>query len=103
VPRSRDEAETPPARTCYVYVVLLTKPDGRVGFYVGQSAIPPEERFAQHKAGVRASRHVRKWGVHLMPELYQRFNPMTRAEAEAKEREIAERLRREGCWVEGGH
>ena len=89
--------------TCNVYVVLLMRSDGAVGFYVGQTAIPPEERFAQHKAGIRASRFVRKYGVHLLPELYARFNPMTRADAEAKEREIAERLRREGCWVEGGH
>lgn len=89
--------------TCNVYVVLLRKADGTVGFYVGQTAIDPEERFAQHKTGIRASRFVRKYGVHLLPELYARFNPMTRAEAEAKEREIADRLRREGCWVEGGH
>ena len=89
--------------TCNVYVVLLMKSDGTIGFYVGQTAIPPEERCAQHKAGIRASRFVRKYGVHLLPELYARFNPMTRADAEAKEREIADRLRREGCWVEGGH
>ena len=97
------EQEPAPRRTCYGYVVLLQKPDGTVGFYVGQSSHPPEARFAQHKEGVRASRHVRKWGQHLMPELYERHNPMTRAEAEAWEHETAERLKREGCWVEGGH
>lgn len=98
-----EEPHLAAARTCYVYVVLLRRPGGEVGFYVGQTGTTPAERFAQHKAGIRASRHVRKYGVHLMPELYERFNPMTRAEAEAKEREIAERLRRAGCWVEGGH
>ncbi|HUP01963.1 MAG TPA: hypothetical protein VM737_10640 [Gemmatimonadota bacterium] len=90
-------------RTCHVYVVLLHRPDGRIGFYVGQSALTPEERFAQHKAGVRSSRHVRKYGVHLMPELYARYNPLTREEAATLERAIAERLRQQGCWVEGGH
>ena len=103
MPRDRKPDVSGPPRTCHVYVVLLQKPDGTIGFYVGQSGLPPEERFAQHKAGVRASRHVRKWGVHLLPEFYARFNPMTRVEAEAREHEIAERLRRQGCWVEGGH
>lgn len=86
-----------------MYVVLLQRPDGRIGFYVGQTALTPEERFAQHQAGIKASRHVRKCGVHLMPELYARFNPMTREEAAAREAEIADRFRRQGCWVEGGH
>ena len=95
--------EPDPTRACYGYVVLLWKPDGTIGFYVGQSALPPEERFAQHRTGTRASRHVRKWGQHLLPELYERHNPMTRAEAEAWERETAERLKGQVCWVEGGH
>jgi hypothetical protein len=96
-------AEAAPPRACYGYVILLQKPDGTVGFYVGQSAHAPEVRFAQHMAGTRASRHVRKYGQHLLPEMYERSNPMTRAEAEAWERATAERLKQQGCWVEGGH
>ena len=92
-----------PRRNCYGYIVLLERPDGTKGFYVGQSALPPEDRFARHRAGIQSSVAVRKYGQHLLPELYDRDNPMTRAEAEAWERATAERLRRQGCWVEGGH
>ncbi len=90
-------------RKCHGYVILLQKEDGATGFYVGQSALTPEERFAQHRAGVHPSRPVQRWGQHLMPEFYQRDNPMTRAEAEEWERKTAEWMRKQGWWVEGGH
>jgi hypothetical protein len=97
-------------RRYYVYVVEL---DDAVGprrnprypsVYVGQSVVPPAERFRQHKDGYRASRYVRKHGKHLRPRLYQRFNPMaTREEAVAMEQELARRLRKRGYTVYGGH
>jgi predicted GIY-YIG superfamily endonuclease len=98
-----------PARY-YVYVIEL---DDTVGprrdprhpsVYVGQSAVPPEQRFQQHKQGYRSSRHVRKHGKRLRPRLYRHFNPMaTRDEAVAVERELARRLRNRGYTVYGGH
>ncbi len=67
-------------------------------------AVPPAQRFRQHKEGYRSSRHVRKHGKHLRPGLYRRFNPMaTREEAVAMERELARRLRNLGYTVYGGH
>ncbi len=39
--------------------------------YVGQSVHPPEERFAQHGAGYKASRYVRNHGRWLRPSLYR--------------------------------
>jgi hypothetical protein len=51
--------------------------------YVGQTARTPEERFAQHLAGVRSSRIVKEYGVRLRPRLYANVGPFeTRAEAE---------------------
>lgn len=68
--------------------------------YVGQTARTPEERFAQHKAGKRSSRIVREFGVRLRPRLYRNVGPFaTRAEAEAAETRLAERLRRRGYAV----
>ncbi len=69
-----------------------------------EGAVPPAQRFRQHKEGYRSSRHVRKHGKHLRPGLYRRFNPMaTREEAVAMERELARRLRNLGYTVYGGH
>ncbi len=94
----------------YVYVVEL---DDAVGprrnpeypsLYVGQSAVPPKERFRQHKDGYRSSRYVRKHGKYLRPGLYRHFNPIgTRDEAVALEQELARRLRNRGYTVYGGH
>ena len=40
-----------------VYVVYLRNPkgDGKAGYYVGMTGLTPEERFANHKAGIKAS------------------------------------------------
>ncbi len=88
-----------------VYVVYLRNPkgDGRAGYYVGMTGLTPEERFANHKAGVKAASVVRRFGVRLVPRLYEQFNPMTYEEAVAKEVELAEDLRKRGYLVFGGH
>ena len=52
-----------------VYVVYLENPsgDGKAGYYVGMTGLSPEERFQNHKNGVKAARVVRKHGVRLVP------------------------------------
>lgn len=68
--------------------------------YVGQTAKTPEERFAQHLAGVRSSRVVKEYGVRLRPRLYANVGPFeTRAESERAETRLAEKLRRRGFAV----
>src|SRR6476619_566730 len=61
-----------------VYVVLLHDPSGmgRWGLYVGQTSRDPDWRFDQHKAGYKASGAVRRFGVRLLPELFEHLNPM---------------------------
>ena len=44
--------------------------------YVGMSGLPPEHRFENHKHGYKAAWVVEKYGVRLMPELYEHLNPM---------------------------
>ena len=68
--------------------------------YVGQTARTPEERFAQHLAGIRSSRIVREYGVRLRPRLYANVGPFeTRADSERAETRLAEKLRRRGFAV----
>ncbi len=102
-----------PPTSYHVYVIEL-KPelghrrdcagaDGGPPVYVGQSAHTPEVRFAQHRAGHRASRVVRAHGVRLRPDLSEAWGPYgSRAEAEAAEAELAEELRGRGHCVYGG-
>ena len=67
--------------------------------YVGMTGKTPEERFTQHKAGVKSCRYVKKFGLWLRPRLFARFNPMTFEVCQRVEAELAEKLRAEGHAV----
>ena len=82
-----------------IYVVLLEYEDERQGLYVGMTGLSPEERFLNHKAGRKASRQVRRYGVGLLPALYRHLNPLDWAPAQAAEAEMATALRRTGIRV----
>jgi hypothetical protein len=70
--------------------------------YVGMTGLSPEERFQNHKSGIKAARVVQKFGIRLLPELYECFNPMPFEAAAEMERELAEELRNKGYTVSGG-
>jgi hypothetical protein len=88
-----------------VYVVYLRNPsgDGKAGYYVGMTGLTPEERFLNHKRGVKAARVVRQFGVRLVPRLYAHLNPMTYRRAAVMEGLLADSLRKRGYQVFGGH
>ena len=67
------------------------------------TGLTPEERFANHKAGVKDAGVVRRFGERLVPRLYAHLNPMTYEEAAAAEPRLAEELRSRGFQVFGGH
>lgn len=71
--------------------------------YVGMTGLTPEERFANHKAGIKNASVVKQFGLRLMPELYAHLNPMPFEAAAQMERDLAEDLRRAGYTVTGGH
>ncbi len=71
--------------------------------YVGMTGLTPEERFANHKAGTKAAAVVTRYGVRLLPELYDHLNPMPYEAAAKMEVDLAEDLRRAGYTVTGGH
>ena len=68
--------------------------------YVGQTSKNPEDRFSQHKAGIKSAPLVRQHGVRLKPRLYEKYNPLpSRIKAESKEKWLAEKLRKRGYGV----
>ena len=67
--------------------------------YVGMTGLDPDLRFDRHKAGLQANRFVLLYGMRLLPQLYERYNPMTYKEAQAMEVELGIRLRALGYGV----
>ena len=101
-----------------VYVVLLDSAVGRLKkmravnpdrdpkkpcVYVGMTGLAPEERFANHKAGMKDAPLVKRHGIRLLPELYAHLNPMPFEAAAQMEKDLADDLRRAGYTVTGGH
>ena len=97
-----------------VYVVLLSNdvlyeprfkranPDydaSKPCVYVGMTGLSPDERFDKHKAGIKSNKFVRLYGLRLMPELYQVYNPMPYEAARDMEVELAIGLQEEGYGV----
>ena len=105
-PRCREWDRTSTRWGLYrVYVIELedfrSRHDPRFPWvYVGQTAKTPEQRLDEHKRGVNAARVVRKHGLRLRPDLYER-EPLTttREEAERLERRVARKLRARGYSV----
>ena len=44
--------------------------------YVGMTGLDPDLRFDKHKAGIQSNRYVQQFGLRLLPELYEVYNPM---------------------------
>ncbi len=101
----------------HVYVVLLEpaaglvpklrreNPGRKAGLpcvYVGMTGLQPEERFWNHKNGEKAATIVRRYGVRLLPELFQHLNPMPFEAAAQMEKDLAGELRSLGYTVAGG-
>ena len=88
-----------------VYVVYLRDPkgDGKAGYYVGMTGLSPEQRFQNHKQGIKAAGIVKRCGERLVPRLYAHLNPMPYAAARDMEAMLADSLRKRGFLVYGGH
>ena len=101
----------------YVYVIELDNSVGKIVkfrkqspnflfgsrcFYVGQSAHPPTTRFKQHKDGYKSNTYARKFGIKLVPEFYEKYNPIpTRKDAEELDSYVVNNLRKKrfGVWT----
>jgi hypothetical protein len=67
--------------------------------YVGTTVITPKERFDQHKAGIKSNRYAKKYGLKLLPELYQNQPILTATNYVVEEKSYAEELRCQGHAV----
>jgi hypothetical protein len=72
---------------------------GKPFVYVGMTGLDPDVRFDKHKAGIQSNTYVRNHGLRLLPQLYERFNPMTYDAAREREVELAIALRKLGYAV----
>jgi hypothetical protein len=112
----RDHPPDKPEASCHhnVYVVeldsavrknrrfLQANPDcseDKHCLYVGMTGLTPEERFARHKSGIQCSYFVKKYGIRLLPELYEYLNPMPYEAAAEMESDLAYDLRAAGHGV----
>lgn len=98
----------------HVYVVELSKEvlrevkflranpryrSGKPCVYVGMTGLDPDIRFDKHKAGIQANRYVQKYGLQLLPDLYEAYNPMPYEDARTREVELGIELRAAGFGV----
>ena len=114
--RKRKEA---PAKTLHhsVYVILLdpavlrhpsilrlnpNRDPAKPCVYVGMTGLAVQDRFQNHKKGYKSAWVVEKYGLRLMPELYEYLNPMPFEAAVQMENDLAEDLRAQGYTVAGG-
>ena len=70
--------------------------------YVGMTGLAVQDRFQNHKEGQKSAWVVKKYGLRLMPELYEFLNPMPFEAAAQMEKDLAGDLRAEGYTVAGG-
>src|SRR3569832_1367752 len=73
--------------------------EGQALRYVGMTGLDPDRRFDKHKAGIQANRFVQSYGLRLLPQLYEMYNPMPYDAARDMEVELAIGLREEGYGV----
>jgi len=98
----------------FVYVIELSKavleepkfmkanPNYRPGqpcVYVGMTGLDPDIRFDKHKAGIQSNKYAQQYGLRLMPEIYEKFNPMPYGDAQYMEVDMAIRLKDRGFGV----
>ena len=105
---------TPRSHHYHVYVIELSDEGWNVGrfrranpdyllgqpfVYVGMTGLDPDVRFDKHNAGIQANVYVQKWGIRLLPELYNIYNPMPYEGARDTEVELGIALRELGYGV----
>ncbi len=98
----------------HVYVIELSKDvlyegrfrkanpgyvEGRPCVYVGMTGLDPDVRFDKHKAGIQSNRFAKQFGLRLLPELYELYNPLSYDHACELEVELAIDFREAGYGV----
>ena len=112
--RRSDKVKKDRSQHYHVYVIELSKGvlyerkfqkananyhPGMPCVYVGMTGLHPDVRFDKHKAGIQSNRFVQKFGLRLLPELYEVYNPMPYDGAREMEVDLAIALRERGYGV----
>ncbi|MCD6706685.1 MAG: hypothetical protein LT080_09580 [Thiobacillus sp.] len=72
---------------------------GKPCVYVGMTGLDPDVRFDKHKAGIQSNRFVKQFGLRLLPDLYELYNPLPYDAARSLEVELAIDFREAGYGV----
>ena len=72
---------------------------GKPCVYVGMTGLDPDVRFDKHKAGLQSNRYVQKYGLRLLPDLYELYGQLSYDAARDLEVELAIDLRESGYGV----
>ncbi len=72
---------------------------GKPCVYFGATGLDPDQRFDNHKAGYKSCWFVKKFGLTLITDLYEKYNPMSYDRACEMEKKLAEQLRKKGYAV----
>ena len=72
---------------------------GKPCVYVGMTGLDPDVRFDKHKAGIQSNRFVKQFGLRLLPDLYELYNPLPYDAARSLEVELAIDCREAGYGV----
>ncbi len=86
----------------YEHKFKKANPDYVIGMpcvYVGMTGHDPDTRFDQHKAGIKYNKYAMKYGIRLMPEIYEKLNPMPYCDDQYMEVDLAIRLQKLGYGV----
>jgi hypothetical protein len=98
----------------HVYVIELSKDvldenrfkkcnpgyvEGKPCIYVGMTGLNADVRFDKHKAGIQSNRYVLKYGLRLLPELYELYGVLSYDAARDLEVELAIDFRESGYGV----
>jgi hypothetical protein len=67
--------------------------------YVGMTGLDPDVRFDKHKAGIQSNSYVLKYGLRLLPELYELYGALSYDAARDLEVELAIDFREAGYGV----
>ena len=71
------------------------------GVYIGETRYKPENRFSQHKSGIRSARRASRF-ITLLPSLYRHINPLSRSEGKELEKTITGLLNDRGIRTFSG-
>jgi len=87
------------AKICKLRLANPHRDPKKLCLYIGLTGIAPEERFDNHKKGIKSSSLVKCYGLRLLPEFYEHLNPMPYAAAAQMEKDLTDDLRRAGYTV----